>query len=84
MVPFYDNKEDKEMIHILHYLENFVDINDIRPVLSETFQLSKLRVPHILEKVEGVIEYEIQDVSDEDLILEGITYASNKDTNYDS
>lgn len=69
MVPFYDNKEDKEMVHLLHYLKNLVDVEDVRPTLEKTFNLPHLRDPAVLEKVDGVIEQICEDISDEDLLF---------------
>jgi hypothetical protein len=80
MLPFYDNKDDTEMVHLLHFLKTIKDEEDVRPILSNTFHLSKLREPHILEKIEGVIEYEVQQVTDEDLILAGVSEVQNQDS----
>lgn len=84
MLPFYNNKDDKEMIHLLHFLKSLTDEEDVRTILSNTFHLSKLREPHILEKIEGVVEYEVQQVTDEDLVLAGVCNSKNQETTSDS
>ena len=69
MVPFYDNKEDKEMIHLTHFLKTLVNVADIRPCLSSKFMLPELRKNKILEKIEGVIDQRVEEV-DDDFFLE--------------
>ena len=56
MVPFYKNEEDREMIHIMHYLKEIAQVPDVRPIFEKTFLLPKLRKNSLLESIEGVIE----------------------------
>lgn len=68
IVSFTTNKNDRELVHVLHFLKTLVDVEDVRPVLAETFRLSQLRIPRILNKVDGVIEYCVEDISDESVL----------------
>ena len=65
IIPFINNKEDKEFIHLLHFLKKIVDVEDVRPILSQTYNLKHLRQPQILQKIEGVVEYEVEDIDDD-------------------
>jgi len=69
MVPYFDNKDDKEMIYLTHYLKTLVDKDDIRPFLEQTFFLSKLRKNNILERIEGVIDQRFEEVDDDFFLL---------------
>lgn len=69
MVPFYNNMDDREMVHLLHFLEQLKDVEDVRPILHKTFNLPDLRDPSILSKIDGVIEVECQDITDEELMM---------------
>lgn len=48
----------------------------MRPVLTQTFNLPHLRVPSVLIKIDGVIEYQVEDVSDDDLFSENVQRAT--------
>jgi hypothetical protein len=72
MVPFFNSKEDKEMVHLFHYLKTLVDVDDVRPELAKKFNLTQLREPSILEKIEGIIEIEVEDVDDDFFNIEEI------------
>ena len=65
IIPFIDDKNDRELVHLYYFLKRIARIDDFRPILMNTFNLSQLRIPKNLEKIEGVIEYQIEDVSDD-------------------
>ena len=66
IIPFINNKDDKELVHLLlHFLQKLVDVEDVRPLLTQTFNLKHLRHPQILSKIDGVIEYQVEDVDDD-------------------
>ncbi|CAI2382456.1 unnamed protein product [Moneuplotes crassus] len=78
MVPFYDSSEDREMIHLLHYLQKISKAHDVRPILEKTFLLPKLRKNTILESIEGVIEQRVEEV-DDDFFLENQIHTFEED-----
>lgn len=65
MVPFYNDKNDREMIYLTHYLKGLVNLQDMRPMLKSTFWIEKLINPVILEEIEGVIEYVIEEIEED-------------------
>ena len=69
ILPFYSDKQDKEMIHLYHYLKRLADHDDVRPVIAKTFVLDKLLQERISELIDGIIEYSVQEMTDEDMML---------------
>lgn len=67
MLPFYDDKSDIDMIHITYYMKNLATKHDVRPTIKDTFWIEKLKNPKICNAIEGVIEYAIEEVEDDDL-----------------
>ena len=65
MVPFYNDKKDREMIYLTHYLKELVGLKDIRPIIESTFWIDKLMNQDILEAIEGVIEYAIEEIEED-------------------
>jgi len=68
MLPFYDYKNDRDMIHTTHFLQTLSYEYDVRPLIRDTFWIEKLRQNEIIEAIEGVIEYAIEEI--EDTVLE--------------
>ena len=66
MLPFYDDKDDKEMIYVAHLLQLLSLQYDVRPKLRDTFWINKLKNPKIWETIEGVIEYAIEEIEEND------------------
>lgn len=64
ILPFYDNKNDNELIHLTHFLKRISDIDDIRTLLSETFWMTKFIDSQICDTVGGVIEYTVEELDD--------------------
>ena len=69
ILPFYTDKQDKEMIHLYYFLLKLTKYEDVRPVLAKTFVLEKLLQERISELIEGIIEYSVQEMTDEDILL---------------
>lgn len=96
MFPFYDAKDDREMVHLYHFLKNLhknryrtqrdtVQASlekikrttsavsnhqqTIQETLSETFVLEKLLSHNISDQIEGIVEYSVQEMSDEDMAI---------------
>jgi CTD small phosphatase-like protein 2 len=42
IIPFYEDKEDEEMLHLIYYLNCLVDVEDVREQNREAFELMKL------------------------------------------
>mmetsp|Transcript_20597 Transcript_20597/g.23797 ORF Transcript_20597/g.23797 Transcript_20597/m.23797 type:complete len:239 (+) Transcript_20597:2520-3236(+) len=62
MLPFYDDKNDRDMIFVTHLLKNLSKQHDVRPMIRDIFWINKLKNPKICEAIEGVIEYAIEEV----------------------
>ena len=69
ILPFYNDKQDKELIHMYYFLKKLATFDDVRPVIANTFFLEKLLVDNICELIEGIIEYSVQEMTDEDMLL---------------
>lgn len=67
MLPFYEDKDDRDMIYVTHYLKTLSQQYDVRPMIRNTFWINKLKDPMICEAIEGVIEYAIEEVEDHSL-----------------
>jgi len=39
IIPFYDNKEDQELLHLIPYLKFLTSVNDLREINKQTFKL---------------------------------------------
>lgn len=74
MVPFIDMKDDREMIHLTHYLKQIAHVPDVRPKLAEKFMLAKLRKHEVLEKIDGVLEQGVEEVDDDFFLLDDKSY----------
>jgi hypothetical protein len=64
MLPYYNRKDDKEMIYLYYFLKRIHSEPDLRSKLVDTFWLQKLRIPEVCDSISGVIEYIIEEVSD--------------------
>ncbi|CAI2375341.1 unnamed protein product [Moneuplotes crassus] len=64
MLPFFNDKKDKEMIYLAHYLKELYKQDDLRPMIENTFWIRRLTNNQILEAIEGVIEYAIEEVEE--------------------
>ena len=61
MLPFFEDKADREMIHLYHYLVRLACVQDVRPVIRETFCLA-IEEPGFYDTIEGVVEYCVEEV----------------------
>ena len=66
MLPFYDDKDDKDMIYVVHLLKLLSIQYDVRPKIRDTFWINKLKNPKIWETIEGVIEYAVEEIEEND------------------
>jgi len=64
MLPYFNNKEDTDMIYLTHYLFKLYQEDDVRHMIKQTFWIEKLKNEQILEAIEGVIEYAIEEVEE--------------------
>ena len=39
---WYDDRQDKELMILLPFLEKLVDVDDVRPLIASTFKLDQL------------------------------------------
>lgn len=39
---WYDNDDDRELVHLLEFLKHLVHADDVRPVICQTFKLQEL------------------------------------------
>jgi len=51
IIPFYDNKDDQELKHLIPYLKSFLNVKDCREVNKQTFRLHQYTMYDSLEKV---------------------------------
>ena len=49
IIPFYDDKNDKELMHLIVYLQQILELEDVREQNKRAFQLSELSVDDIKE-----------------------------------
>lgn len=42
IIPYYDDKEDEEMLHLIYYLNCLDQVEDVREQNKEAFELMKL------------------------------------------
>ena len=49
IIPFYKEKTDRELVHLVQYLTGLVDLDDVREQNKKAFQLSDLGEPEIRE-----------------------------------
>jgi Dullard-like phosphatase family protein len=47
MLPFYDDKNDRDMIYVTHLLEDLATQPDVRPMIRGRFWINKLKEPLI-------------------------------------
>jgi len=50
-VPFYDNKEDQELMHLIPYLKSLAGVKDVRDVNRQTFKFHNYTMYDSLDKV---------------------------------
>ena len=51
MLPFYNNKNDKELLHLQNYLKTMTDVKDVREVVKKTFKFSSYSTYDTLDKL---------------------------------
>jgi len=51
IIPFYDNKEDQELKHLIPYLKSLLNVKDCREVNKQTFKLHQYTMYDSLDKV---------------------------------
>jgi len=51
IIPYYDNKEDQELKHLIPYLKSLATVKDVREVNKQTFKLHTYSNYDGLEKV---------------------------------
>ena len=42
IIPFYDDKSDEEMLHLIYYLNCLASVHDVREQNRQAFELFKL------------------------------------------
>ncbi|CAI2379116.1 unnamed protein product [Moneuplotes crassus] len=65
ILPFYDRKDDLEMVYLTYFLKRIAKENDIRIKLTESFWLETLKIPEICDSITGVIEYAVEEISED-------------------
>jgi len=53
IIPFYDNKADQELRHLIPYLKFLSSVEDLREINKQTFRLHTF---HVHETPEAVLE----------------------------
>lgn len=51
IIPYYDNKEDQELKHLIPYLRSLLGVRDVREVNKQTFKLHAYSMYDSLDKV---------------------------------
>lgn len=64
MLPFFDDTDDREMIHLFHFLMSIRNAPDLRVPLARTFQMCNVSEPGFCEAIEGVVEYTILEIEE--------------------
>ncbi|CAI2384167.1 unnamed protein product [Moneuplotes crassus] len=67
ILPFYDNKQDNELLHLAQYLKRLANKYDIRPMLRETFWLEMLYHPKVVDTIGEYVEISIKEIDDYEL-----------------
>ena len=57
ILPYYDFKADKELLHLKEYLKELAEVDDIREVNKNTFKLQEYEK---YEEIQGLIENELK------------------------
>jgi hypothetical protein len=47
IVPFYNDPEDDEMIHLMKFLDSLEDFPDVREPIKKSFHLSEISLKEI-------------------------------------
>ncbi len=58
------------MIHLFHFLKSIAFSPDMRKPIEATFQLSEVQTKGICEAIKGVIEYDVEEIENEEIIIE--------------
>lgn len=51
IIPYYDNKEDLELKHLIPYLKSLAPVRDVRDVNKQSFRLSQYTHHDTMDKV---------------------------------
>lgn len=52
IIPFYNNKEDEELLHLINYISTLSYFNDLREQNAKAFQLKELENADITDYLE--------------------------------
>jgi CTD small phosphatase-like protein 2 len=52
IIPFYNNKEDEELLHLINYINTLAYFNDMREQNAKAFQLRELENADISDYLE--------------------------------
>ncbi|CDW84172.1 nli interacting factor-like phosphatase family protein [Stylonychia lemnae] len=85
IIPFYADKEDEEMLHLIYYLNCLTSVEDVRVQNQEAFELRKLQLQSPLEIINNyyttnnqqqlLLQHNTENYDDRDIIME-----ENEDT----
>lgn len=70
-MPFYDDKEDEEMLHLIYYLNCLAQVDDVRVQNRQAFELSFLGEASSAREEPGAANEEGEVEQDEELGLQG-------------
>lgn len=52
IIPFYNNRDDEELLHLINYINTLAFFNDLREQNAKAFQLKELENAEISEYLE--------------------------------
>ena len=52
----------------------------VQNIINQTFELKKFLDPRISEQIEGIVEYSVQELSDEDMLMLEMDYNITHET----
>ena len=87
ILPFYDDKDDLEMVHLYWFLVELHQCDDVRNILKCRFMMRKFLRSEIANMIPDVVEYAVQEISDEEMkfIENSLKHTKNEDkSNNDS
>jgi len=71
IVPFYDDKDDEEMLHLMYYLNCLADVEDVRVQNRQAFELSVLGESCLAQEEVSTVHEAVEDdqEDEEELVL---------------
>jgi hypothetical protein len=67
ILSYYDDQEDRELVVLTQYLLTLSKLDDVRPMLDQSFYMRRFLKENVIQDISGVIEYAVMEYEEDDV-----------------